>query len=160
MQKNAIATIGAALLLACVSSSPRASTRDLKLENGRLVQLVGVGTVALPDGEVGLLIDYVTGHPLHSKAVDQEIPFVWWEFLPELRRQGFTQGLVRVMSTPPGAGRTEGRMWRGCLTDSGETLWLNLDGTLTESSRSAGKQCSRSTAVLQGEPTLRIEPGR
>jgi hypothetical protein len=157
--RKTLVTIGAVVSLACASSSPVPPTQPLELDNGTVVQLLGLGTVALPDGEVGLLIDYVTGHPLH-RAVDQEVPYVWWEFVPQIQKEGFAQGLVRVMPTAPKPGRNEGRMCRGCLTEAGETLWLHLDCSLTESNRAAGKQCRRSTAAFRGEPTLRIAPPR
>jgi hypothetical protein len=64
------------------------------------------------------------------------------------------------MPHAPTPGRNDGRMWRGCLTDSGETLWLHLDGGLTPSDRAASKRCAPPTATFQGEPTLRITPSQ
>jgi hypothetical protein len=164
--KMPIATsLSLTLALGCASASPSSSLQPVELDNGTIVQLVGLGTVAFPGGEVGLLITYVTGLPLEGLPLDNvplndEARFVWWEFLPELRRHGFSQGLLQALPRAPAPGDMQGRTWAACVADSGETLWLNLYGELSEADAAASRKCARSTATFTGKPTLRITPVR
>lgn len=115
--------------------------RRVELENGATVPL-RTGVVHFPDGAVGLLVDYVSSHPQGSDAVEAEIPFVWWEAIPEVKRRGYTQGWVRALDRIPDDGaefRAQG--YRACLAPDGSTLWLHLDGGLHEEDRTAGKSC-------------------
>ena len=159
--KMAIALSVALLFgVACVSPKSGSSLQPVELDNGTVVQLVGLGTVAFPTGEVGLLVTYVTGVPVDKAALNNEARLVWWEFLPHLRHRGFTHGLIQALPEPPRPGKMQGRTWSACITDSGETLWLNLYGELSEADAANSKKCARSTAGFTGEPTLPITPVR
>ena len=146
--------------VACASPKSGSSLQPVELDNGTVVQLIGLGTVAFPTGEVGLLVTYVTGIPVDNAALNDEARFVWWEFLPHLRQRGFTHGLIQALPEPPRPGKMQGRTWSACITESGETLWLNLYGELSEADAAASKKCARSMAGFTGEPTLRITPVR
>ncbi|MCG8591651.1 MAG: hypothetical protein MJE66_20325 [Proteobacteria bacterium] len=113
--------------------------RSVQLENGVTVPM-RTGTVRFPDGVTGLLVDYVTTHEFGSELIRSEIPFVWWEAIPEVKRRSLSQGWVRAFDRIP-AGEFEAEGHRACLAPDGSTLWLHLDGGLTSSDQAAGKQC-------------------
>lgn len=119
------------------------------LVDGSSVTLLSLGEVAFPDGIRGLYVEYETRLPLQEDDVAAEIPAVWWRFMPLMDRQGYTQGYVVAVhryDVTASGWRARGIGYRGCLTDDGETLWIQLTGELTEEQRAAGKRCATGIA--------------
>ena len=125
--------------------------RHVALENGTTVP-IRLGRMVFADGVEGLLVDYVTQHPLGSAAVAAEIPFVWWAALPSARQVSYTQGWVRALENMSG-GANHGEAYRACLTAEGKTLWLQLDGGLRKEDRDAGRKCLPAVQAREGVPS-------
>jgi hypothetical protein len=137
------------------SGSAGEEPEKVALDNGTAVRLFRSHRVCFPDGETGLVFDYVTD-ARSEHAIQNEYRFAWWGFIPRIRASGDVQGLVRAFARLPKQGehiRATGI--RACLTEDGHTLWMTLDGRVLDAA--SGRHCAKRATPPPTECAERIE---
>jgi hypothetical protein len=139
MQTTAV-TLAALLFLGSLAEA----AEPVRLADGSSIDLIALREIVLPDGVRGVEVYYRTDLELGDDAILRQFGAVWSAFLPELRRRGKPHGVLHATRRTAGEGgaTVPSLMQRACLTPTGDTLWLHLDGSRSRDDERAGRRCA------------------